>query len=93
MKRNREEGGYGVYLSAEKIKDCREGYKEGICLVSAANSCLNLVHKFTGLRTTSASYNAELKVVNGRAYLRSIKTIRPNEEILYKYSSSYGAFL
>ena len=43
-------GGYGLHISSDVVKDCREAFLENICLISAANSYVNLKHKSTGLQ-------------------------------------------
>ena len=90
-KRRKEgKGGYGLQISSGAVKDCREAFLENICLISAANSYVNLKHKSTGKETTIASLNAELIIYKGRPYLKSTRKIFPHEEILTKYSSSFG---
>ena len=90
QRRKINKGGYGVQISADVIKDCREAFLQNICLISAANSHLNLMHRVTGMKTGPCSLNAEIVVYRGRAYLKATRIILPNEEILTNYSSSFG---
>jgi len=68
------------------VKDCKAAYDAGICLISAANSAINLKHRLTDTRPSSS---ADIIVHSGRQYLKAGRDIMPHEEILTAYSSSY----
>jgi len=83
-------GGYGVRMSEDNVKDCRQSYLEGVCIISAANSVVNLKNAETGIPISRRkSANATLIVRYGKAYLRATRDISAHEEILTCYSSSY----
>ena len=87
-------GGYGVFVNKTLTKDCRSAFLEGICLISAANSAVNLMHRETGIiLNQEAGKNADLIIRGGRQYLRGIKDISPHEEVLTGYSSSFKLVL
>jgi hypothetical protein len=91
IKSIKRDGNLGKGDTESLIKDCRSAFLEGICLISAANSAVNLMHREAGiiLNRQEAGKNADLIIRGGRQYLRAIKDISPHEEILIGYSSSF----
>ena len=86
-RRKAGQGGYGIYMSLTEVKDCKQAFLEGYCLVSAVNSYLHLRNIITGDETTfKKSVNAKIIVHEGSTYLRATRNIVPHEEILTFYS-------
>ena len=85
-------GGYGVYLSTDKVYDCWKF--RHICYASHANSALNCINVMTGHLAVSnariaVSWNSSGEPVVALRVRCKSGILRSNNEILTPYSKSY----
>jgi hypothetical protein len=92
--RNRERegrGGYCVQITNDTVLDCYNCWLRGECLASFANSNSNAFVKDKSVFGPAPPCNAQIVVnrTNRTVYLRAIKNIAMNEEILVPYGKAY----
>jgi hypothetical protein len=84
-------GGYALQITNNVMLDCYRSTMNGQCLASLANSSTNAFVVRKNEFVPAPAPNATIVIHRGNktAYLRALRNIQCNDEILTSYSKSY----